>query len=256
VAPERRQPPGHDQGMFSPSGAGARTQGGQAQGVRRPCDHAARQRARVLRVMLRARPRLLARRRSLRVVSLQDQGGRGRGGAGDAMGEEGPRAPRAVVAVAGGRQPGARWGPGPVVSRLPGRPFPPACAPGGTAATLGVLGVCRPRGAVRAALGHEGPQRMLHRGLRALRMAGGGATRGQPPLAIHPPQQEGATVRGPSAPLAIRTESLPGDGRKTPVVWATIGQKQTSCSCYGRDGSRRPFSQRRARGLCFFRQVS
>ena len=56
-------------------------------------------------------------------------------------------------------------------------------------------------------------------------------------------------------PLEIRTKGLAGDRRKTPLFWARIEHKQTSCDLYGIDCTRILFYQRLTRGLSFFRKI-
>ena len=106
------------------------------------------------------------------------------------------------------------------------------------------------------ALGSEVPQRVINRRLLSLIMDGGGATRGQPNLAIDPSQQEGAKVRGQSSPRTIGSEGLARDGRKTQLVWGRMLHKQTSGDFYGMDASHILFYQRRARGLYVFMKNS
>ena len=99
VAPEIRQQPDQDHGIFGPRRAGARTEGGRDQGMRRPFEHKERQRAMVLRVMIRERELLLAIRRIIRVVQIQDDGGGGRSVAGDEVVHQGACEAIEVLAV-------------------------------------------------------------------------------------------------------------------------------------------------------------
>ena len=111
----------------------------------------------ILIVMIIERKLLLAMRRIIRVVYIQDNGGRGLGVAGDEMVDEGPREPIDVFTVDLVLQTGERWGTGQVLSRLQGRPFHSEFEQGVTTETIGVIGVCIPRGELIDALGSQVP---------------------------------------------------------------------------------------------------
>jgi hypothetical protein len=97
---------------------------------------------------------------------------------------------------------------------------------------------------------------MINIGLMALIMDGGGEAFGQPHLTVNTPEQEGAKVRGQGAPFKIGSDSVPGNGRKTQLFWATIGHEQTSCGFSGMVVSHLPFYQRLTRGLSIFMKKS
>jgi hypothetical protein len=124
------------------------------------------------------------------------------------------------------------------------------------AETLGVIGVRISRGHVIHALGQQVPQGMVHRGRMARIVDSGREALGQPDLAVDTPQEEGPKVRRQGPPLEIGTHRIPSDRRKAALLWASIGQKQTSWGLYGMDASHIPCYQRLARGLCFFMKNS
>ena len=186
VVPQRRQQPDHDHRMCGPGRAGARTQGGRDQGMRRPFEHAERQRALVLRVMMIERTLLLAIRRIVRVVSIQDNGGGGLGVAGAAVVHQGTCEAIEIFAVNVVLQTRARRGTGSGMGWVQGWPLHAEFQHRVTAETLGVIGVRIPRGELRDTLGEEVPSGMIHRGRMALIMDGGGQARGEPHLPVDP----------------------------------------------------------------------
>ena len=72
VAPQIRQQPDHDPGIFGPRRAGARTQVGHDQGMRRPFENEEWQIAMALIVMIIERQLLLAIRWIIRMVEIKD----------------------------------------------------------------------------------------------------------------------------------------------------------------------------------------
>lgn len=138
-APARRPQPDQAQGLVGPRRAGARTQIGGDQGMRGPCNNAARQRAMVLRVMMREGQLLRPVRRIIGVVHSEDKGGRGRSIAGDAVVHQGVRQPIDGCAVPLGLQPGARGGTRSVGLRLQGAPLQAEFEHGVTAEVMGVM---------------------------------------------------------------------------------------------------------------------
>lgn len=157
VVPQIRQQPDHDHRICGPGRAGARTQVGRAQGMRRPFEHEERQIAMVLIGMSIERKLLLARRRIVRVVYIQDNGGGGLGGAGDEVVHHGPCEPIEIFAVELMLQTRERRGTGSVMGRVHGWPLHAEFQHRVTAETLGVLGVRIPRGALIDTLGDEVP---------------------------------------------------------------------------------------------------
>ena len=256
VAPQRGHQPDHAQRLVGARRARARTQGGCAQRRRRPCTKAARERAMVLRAMMRARQRLLALGGGIGVSAGEHHGSRGLGVTGAARVSAGLRKPREVLPVSVVCQTRKGRGTGALVGRLQGGALHPAVAYGVTAETLGVMGVRRPRGALREALGEEVAQRMGARGLMPLRTDRRRKALGQPNLTVTPAEQEGPTVCGEGPTLALCTHGLPADGRKAQVLWRSMAQKQTSGRFYEMDWTRLLFSQRLARGLCLFMKNS
>ena len=76
VAPEIRQQPDQNHRIFGPRRAGARTESGHDEGLRRPLKNEERQIAMVLIVMIIECKLLLAIRRIIRVVQIKDNSGR------------------------------------------------------------------------------------------------------------------------------------------------------------------------------------
>jgi hypothetical protein len=110
VAPQIRQQPDQDHGIFGPARAGARTQVRRDEGMRCPFDNEERQIAMVLIVMIIERKLLLAIGRVIGVIQVEHNGGRGLGIAGTEVVYQGARKPIEVFAVHLGLQPGARRG--------------------------------------------------------------------------------------------------------------------------------------------------
>jgi hypothetical protein len=256
VAPQRRQQPDHAHGLCGPGRAGARTQGGRDEGVRGPCKHTEWEVALGPRVLVREGTLLLAMRRSIGGSESEPHGRRGRWRAGKEVSDQGGREPREVLAVPLVCQPRARGRTRQGVLRVHGASLAPECAPGVMAETLGVIGVRISRGHVIHALGQQVPQGMVHRGRMARIVDSGREALGQPDLAVDTPQEEGPKVRRQGPPLEIGTHRIPSDRRKAALLWASIGQKQTSWGLYGMDASHIPCYQRLARGLCFFMKNS
>ena len=99
VVSQIRQQPDQDHGIFGPSRAGARTQVGRDEGMRGPFENEERQIAMVLIVMIIERKLLLAIRRIIGVVDIEDNGGGRLGVAGDEVVHQGPCEPIEVFAV-------------------------------------------------------------------------------------------------------------------------------------------------------------
>ena len=89
VVAQIRQQPDQDHRIVCPGGTGTRTQVGRDEGMRRPFKNEERQIAMVLIVMIIERKLLLAIRRIVRVVYIQDNGGGGLGVAGDEVVHQG-----------------------------------------------------------------------------------------------------------------------------------------------------------------------
>jgi len=238
--------------MVRPGRAGARTPIGRDEGLGRPGNTAARQLALGLRVMRRDRTRLLAIGGGIGRIQGAHDRRRRRCLARTARGHQGRGATRDVLAVHTVCEPRAHRGTRSIVGRLPGSALHPAGAYGGTAATMGVVGVRLSRRALRDALGEEGAPRRVARGLRARIPDRRCKTRGQPHLPIHTAEHEGPTVCGQGAPVDIGPEGLPGERRHTALFGATIGHQQTSCRLSGMEGARLLCSQRLTRGLSMF----
>ena len=83
MLPQRGQEPNQEHGIFHPSRAGARAQEGRDQRVGGPFENEERQIAMVLIVMIIERQLLLAIRRIIGVIQIQDNGGGGLSVAGD-----------------------------------------------------------------------------------------------------------------------------------------------------------------------------
>ena len=141
VAPQIRQQPHHDHGIFGASRARARTQGGRDQSMRCPFENEERQRAMVLRVMIRERKLLLAIGRVIGVSEVEHNRGWGLCVTGNKVVHEGPREPIEVLPVDVVLQTREGRGTGSIVGRLPGRPLSPEFEYGVTAETIGVIGV-------------------------------------------------------------------------------------------------------------------
>ena len=144
VAPERRQQPDHNHRIVSPRRTGARAEAGHDEGRRRPLNNDERPRAVVLIEMMIERTRLLAIRRIIGVVQIQDSRGRRCSVAGDAMIHQGPSEPLEILLVHLVLQARERWGAGSIVGRVQGRPLAPECEPGGTAEALASLASAYP----------------------------------------------------------------------------------------------------------------
>ena len=153
VAPQIRQQPDQNHGIFGPGRAGARTQVGCDKGMRRPFKNEEWQIAVVLIVMIVERKLLLAIRRIIRVVEIKDNSGRRLGVAGNEMIHKGPREPREVLTVDVVLQARERRGAGSIVGRIQRRPLHPEFEQGVTAETIGVIGVGIPRRDLIDALG-------------------------------------------------------------------------------------------------------
>jgi hypothetical protein len=151
--PQIRQQPDQEHRLFGPGRAGARTQVGRDQGMRRPFANEERQRAMVLLVMSRERNLLLAVRRIVRVVAIQDNGGGGLGVAGDAVVHQGTCEPIEIFAVDVMLQTRERRGTGSVMGRVQGWPLHAEFKHRVTAETIGVIGVRIPRGELIDTLG-------------------------------------------------------------------------------------------------------
>ena len=139
VAPERRQQPDQDQGIVGSRRAGARTQGGRDQGMRRPFENEKRQIVMVLVVIIIERALLLAIRRIIRVVQLQDKGGGGCSVAGDAVGHQGACESLEILAVDVVLETREGRGTGSVVGRLQGTPLHAEFEHGVMAEVMGVM---------------------------------------------------------------------------------------------------------------------
>jgi hypothetical protein len=121
--------------------------------MRRPFENEERQIAMVLIVMIIERKLLLAIRRIVRVVSIQDNGGGGLGVAGDEVVHQGTCEPIEIVAVDLMLQTRERRGTGSVMGRIQGWPLHAEFKHRVTAETLGVIGVRIPRGELIDTLG-------------------------------------------------------------------------------------------------------
>jgi hypothetical protein len=190
------------------------------------------------------------------MLKSEHEGRRRLGGAGQKVIHQGRREPREVLAVDRACKPrkGGRTGHG--VLWGSGAPLDSQWAPRVMAETVGVMAVRIARGHVRAALGSEVAQRMVHRGRRPLLMARCRQARREPKLSVYPSQEEGPEVRRQGPTRKIGPDSLSTDRRKTPLLWARIGHKQTSGGFYSMAVSHLPFSQRLTRGLSVFMKNS
>jgi hypothetical protein len=84
---------------------------------------------------------------------------------------------------------------------------------------------------------------MVNIGLMPLLMDRCCKARRQPNLPVNPSQEECTAVRRQGSILKIGMDGLSTDRRKTQLLWARIGQKQTSCGFYGMVVSHLPFYQ-------------
>ena len=137
----------------APSRAGARTEVGRDQGMRRPFENEERQIAMVLIVMIIEGKLLLAIRRIIRVVYIQDNGGGGLCVAGDEVVYQGACEPIEVFPVDVVLQPRERRGTGQVIGWVQGWPVHAEFEQRVTAETIGVIGVRIPRSELIDALG-------------------------------------------------------------------------------------------------------
>ena len=252
MVPQIRQQPDQEHGLCGPRRASSWTQGDRDQGVRGPFENAEWQRAIVLIVMIREGKLLLPLCGSIGVVEIEDNGWGRLGGTRDAVVHQGRRETIEVLAVYLVFQAGAGGRIGSVLRSVQGGPLHTECDQGGAAAAIGVVPVCIPRRAWIDALGQAITQRRVNRGLMPLLMDRCRQARRQPNLPVNSSQEECTEVRRQGHTLKIGTASLSTDRRKTQLLWARIGHKQTSCGLYGMVVSHLPFSQRLTRGLSVF----
>jgi hypothetical protein len=145
VAPQRRQQPHQEHGIFGASRARARTQGGHDEGRRGPCENEERQIAMVLRVRILERNLLLALGGVSGVIEVEHHRGGGLCVTGHKVRYKGLGKPREILALDVVLQARDRRRTRQIVGRIQGRPLHPKFAQGVTAETLGVIGVCIPR---------------------------------------------------------------------------------------------------------------
>jgi hypothetical protein len=155
--PQTRPQPDQDPGIFRPGRAGARTQGGRDEGMRRPCENEEWQRAMVLRGMIRERQLLRALGRIIGVIKVEHNGGWGLCVAGHELVHQGRSEPRDVLTVHTVFEPRERRGTRSIVGRSQGGAFHPKFAQGVTPQTIGVIGIRLSRGDLIDALGQEVP---------------------------------------------------------------------------------------------------
>jgi hypothetical protein len=94
------------------------------------------------------------------------------------------------------------------------------------------------------------PLRSIRR--MALVMHRGGPALCHAALAVDPPQQQGATVGRQRPAVKSGPDGGPRHGRKTPVFWRSIRQKQPSWGLYGIGDDPTLFYQRLTRGWRVF----
>jgi hypothetical protein len=224
--------------------------------VRRACENEQREIAIALIVMIVEGELLRPMRGISGVVDIEDNGwGRLRGTRKKVV-DPGPREPIEVFAVYLVFQTGEGGGTGSVLLGVQGRPRNTEFAHGGPAEAIGVVAVHIPRSHLIDALGQQVTQRVVKRGRMPLIMDSCCKALREPHLAVDPSQEEYAEVRRQGPTLAIRTDGLSDDRRKTPLFWARIGHKQTSCRFDGMDWTRILFYQRLTRGLSVFMKNS
>jgi hypothetical protein len=201
--------------------------------------------------MIREGDLLLPVRGIIGVVSIENNGwGRLRGTGKKAV-DQGPRKTIEVFAVSLVFQTGEGGGTGEVLLSVQGRPRNTEFAQGVPAEAIGVVAVHIPRSDLINTLSQQVTQRMVNRRLMPLLMDSGRKACREPNLPVDPSQEECTEGRRQGPTLEIRTDGLSDDRRKTQLLWARIGHKQTSCRFYGMDWTRILFYQRLTRGLCF-----
>jgi hypothetical protein len=252
VAPEMGEEPDQDPRIFRAGGTLPGPEAGGHQSVRGAFEHAQRQSAMALGVMVREGQCLLPMGRVLRGIEVEDNGGGGLGRARNAVSDERLRETGAVGAGHAVFEPRAGRGTGQVLRGIERAPLHAQCNHRIVPETLGIIAVGIARGELRDPLGEHIPEGMLRRRRRALVTHGSGQACREADLAVDPAQYEGAKVgrQGPS--IAIGPHGRPRQGRKTALFWCRRQQKQTSCGFYGIGGDHTLFYQRLARGLCFF----
>jgi hypothetical protein len=140
--PEICQKADQEHGICGPRRAGAGTEKGRDQGLRRPCANAERQRAMLPRVMSIERALLLTIRRIIRGVQSQDNSGGGLNVAGDKVVDQGACEALESSAVDVVFEPREGRSAGAVVGRVQGTPLHPECAHGIMAEVIGVIRIC------------------------------------------------------------------------------------------------------------------
>ena len=111
----------------------------------------------VLIVMIIERKLLLAIGRVIGVIEVEHNRGWGRCVTGNKVVDQGPRQPREIFAVDLVLQAREGRSTGQIVGRIQGRPLHPEFEQGISAETIGVIGVCIPRGELIDALGSQVP---------------------------------------------------------------------------------------------------
>ena len=124
---------------------------------------------------------------------------------------------------------------GSVLRGVQGRPLNAEFEQGVPTEASGIVPVRISRSDLIDAWGQEITQRVVNRGLMPLIMDSCRKTRREPNLQVDPSQEECTEVRRPGPTLAIRTDGLSDDRRKTPLLWARIEHKQTSWRFSGMD---------------------
>jgi hypothetical protein len=144
--------------------------------------------------MVRERACRLARRGSVGVSAGKHQGGRGRGGAGDAGVDQRWREPAEGLAVDAVGQAGPGRGTRPGLGRSAGGPLDAALQQGGVPEPRGRSAVGIPRSDWGETLRQEVPEGGSAIGRLALVLPRGGTAFGAAPRAVEPPPPAGAQV--------------------------------------------------------------
>jgi hypothetical protein len=137
------------------------------------------------------------------VLEVEPKGGGGLRVTGDAVVDQGARAPGEILAVDAGCKTGKGRGARQGLPGSQGGPLHAALQQRVVPETLGLMALRIPRGAVGDTLGQEVSEGMIYRGLMSLVLYGRGKACGETHLAVDATQQEGAKVGGEGPTLTI-----------------------------------------------------
>ena len=212
-APQRRQQPDQEQGLFHARGALPRPQRGGHQGGRGACAEQPGQIARALVVMVIAGQCLRALWGFRRTLAVEDNRRRGLGGAGHAGGNKRVGKPGESGAGHAVCEPRARWGTRQGLRGI-ARDARETPRKHGSSRDGGPHGRPHRRRPFGRDAGRRGPGGTVPRRRRALVTHGGGQPLGAADLAIQTPQQAGANIRRPGPPAASARTVSPARGGK------------------------------------------